>query len=556
MTLSDFESAIDPKILDRGLEYYEDERVSGLEFNGQYWIAEVDGTESYTVEAEVSKTGEVARVACDCPYDLGPVCKHEAAVLYALREQGAGAPGKTGPAKLALLKSFLNKLPKGDLITLILGLASADRKLRDELLLRFSAEEQSGEADLMNHAERVIKGSIKNAMDRGFVNYRDTDCAAEGALQVLDIARAKSAEGKVSAAVSLCVITLREMVELQRYCDDSNGVIGGVIDEALRLLEDAVAEFTGDGPAGGELFTLIFNHAQEELYDGWDDWRFELLEACVPLCAVPGLRKALETYLNALAVKSKSRRRDDYVIRSIKSLKLRLIKTFDSPDAAEQYIEENLDHPDFRKTAIENAIAGENYSRALELCREGETIDREYPGLVREWRRARYGVYEKQHDDAGQRQLARKFVLNGDFDYYGKFKALYTAKEWTAVLAALLEDLERERYQQRVYVAICVEERLGEKLLAVCRRDPQQTVALYPHLIPQYAGDLDAVFRALIKKEAERSGNREAYRRVCGTLEHYVKACGTTGAKETIAELLAVYRKRPAFVDELHKLNI
>jgi hypothetical protein len=298
MTLSDFESAINPKILARGLKYYEDERVSDLEFNGRYWIAEVDGAESYTVEAEVSKSGEITRMTCDCPYDLGPVCKHKVAVLYALRKQENGASGETGPAKFVLLKSFLNKLPKGDLITLIVDLASMDQKLRDELLLRFFAGEQSGETDLMNHAENVIKRSIRNAMDKEFVSYGDTDYAAKGARQVLDIAGAKKAEGQVSTAISLCVIILREMVELQQYCDDSKGVIGGVIEKALRLLRDAARGVTEGGQEAGELFALIFDHAQEKTYDGWTEWRFELLEVCVPWCAVPGLRKKLETDLN------------------------------------------------------------------------------------------------------------------------------------------------------------------------------------------------------------------------------------------------------------------
>jgi hypothetical protein len=271
------------------------------------------------------------------------------------------------------------------------------------------------------------------------------------------------------------------------------------------------------------------------------------------------MRPSNSRYLKALAVegaKSKNGYTNNYLIQSVKNLQLRLIETFDSPEAAEQYLEKNLDHPDFRRRAIEKAVARENYPRVLELCQEGERIDREYPGLVREWRQTRYEVYEKQHDTEGQRQLAREFVVDEDFEYYGKFKALYASDEWPLVLAALLEDLERQRYLRSTYIAVCVEERLEERLLAVCRQDPEKAVKLYPHLVPQYAGELDAVFRDLIEKEAKCARDREAYRQVCCILRHYVKACGTTGAKETIAELRAVYHSRPAFMDELRRLNI
>ena len=86
MRIDDFENQVDPTILSRGQAYYEEGAVVELEQVRQgLYEATVAGSDDYIVEVEIRK-GEVKALECDCPYDYGPVCKHEVAVLYAIRE--------------------------------------------------------------------------------------------------------------------------------------------------------------------------------------------------------------------------------------------------------------------------------------------------------------------------------------------------------------------------------------------------------------------------------------------------------------------------------------
>ena len=68
----------DPKIIQRGKDYYKDRRVVDVRFHSEAKVectVEGDGGE-YSVEIEVdAKTGELA-FACDCPYSLDYFCKH------------------------------------------------------------------------------------------------------------------------------------------------------------------------------------------------------------------------------------------------------------------------------------------------------------------------------------------------------------------------------------------------------------------------------------------------------------------------------------------------
>lgn len=41
---------------------------------------------NYEVTVEIDDMGEIIYSECDCPYDFGPVCKHEVAVFFQLAE--------------------------------------------------------------------------------------------------------------------------------------------------------------------------------------------------------------------------------------------------------------------------------------------------------------------------------------------------------------------------------------------------------------------------------------------------------------------------------------
>jgi uncharacterized Zn finger protein len=84
--LQDLEAALPAGILQKGLDYYAAGYVTALDRRGSGWNAMVKGTKDYTVVIE-GKDQQITGWTCKCPYDHGPVCKHVAAVLFAIRSQ-------------------------------------------------------------------------------------------------------------------------------------------------------------------------------------------------------------------------------------------------------------------------------------------------------------------------------------------------------------------------------------------------------------------------------------------------------------------------------------
>ncbi|HLR64397.1 MAG TPA: DEAD/DEAH box helicase [Pseudogracilibacillus sp.] len=80
-----------PRIYQRGLAYYNEERVEGLSYNrnSQTWFAYVQGTDSYYVDISLEKVNEgKLKSYCECPaFNTYHTCKHVVAVMLAIQNK-------------------------------------------------------------------------------------------------------------------------------------------------------------------------------------------------------------------------------------------------------------------------------------------------------------------------------------------------------------------------------------------------------------------------------------------------------------------------------------
>src|SRR5260221_89637 len=131
LTFKNFKQEISAKILERGRAYHRGGNITDLEMDGDSnWSAQVSGTDDYDVEIEQTANGTL-ECTCTCPYDLGPYCKHIAAVLYAIEEtfpEAVGPRKRKSPSakretKEEKLEKALGKASREDLVAALLELA-------------------------------------------------------------------------------------------------------------------------------------------------------------------------------------------------------------------------------------------------------------------------------------------------------------------------------------------------------------------------------------------------------------------------------------------------
>ncbi|MCL2388403.1 MAG: SWIM zinc finger family protein [Defluviitaleaceae bacterium] len=547
MNLKDFESHVDSKILERGKSYYRSGHIVALEFDGDEWVAEVDGSEEYTVTVNLSDEGLILNTYCDCPYDWGDYCKHQVAVFFALREKEQQPKQKTAkPKQNESLESILSKLDKQALVALIVEYAEIYKPMKSEIRFRYAEN-----VDITKSARQVVRSAISAVKRRGHIEYHDTEAATDGAQSILRTMENKIDSNELLTAVSLGIIIAEEMMELLDYCDDSNGYVSGTISEAVEQMNSAILAMPQDYNDSGKIFDAIITHAASSTYSGWQDWRIDLLSSLVPFCHNKENRTRLEDYLSTHVNQKVSQWSYSYELRNKQMLRYKIINQFDGEEAAQHYVEQNLDNIDFRRKAIDTAITQGNYDRAISLCLDGENSNQQQAGIVKDLRDSRYTAYELMGNKPEQKKLALTMLMDRDFDYFLKYKSLHTKEEWVTELYNILDKTESK---SGIYLEILVHEKHKPRLLAYCEKNPFAIDRYHKHLLPEYQHEVGQIFASHIRTTAERADSRSNYREVCKLIQACDKA-SPSATDSVCAEILLKYARKPAFMDEMRKIK-
>jgi hypothetical protein len=572
--LDDFEQRVNRTILRRGQEYYKDRRVDLAVFRDGVYSASVAGSDDYSVVVKLNAENDIVEAECDCPYTDGPHCKHIVAVLYAIRDRlravsiterpqnakvvqlfptAKQAENVTSAMNKEELSRILSKQSKGQLIELLTLLADSSEAVRDYL----QAEYISGSKE-KDKWVGLMQRHIEKAMDKdGFISYRDCH-ALEGACKVLERVQRAFAEGDYELGGDLALCVLHEMVELLDYADDSNGDIGDVMYEAHGLLA-GIGDYLLSGSVRERCFQMALAEADDSVYDGWIEWRMNLLHVCVDLAATPDNRRSLEQCLNRIMAKIKKQQGEradswgrDYDAEEVALVRYKVIIKFDGPKKATDFLHENISFSRFRKLAIQLAISTEEYELAENLTFEGEKQDKALPGLVQQWKEARFEVYQRAGQLKKMRTLGLELALAGDFDYYIRLKELYDSVEWIGIYPGIIESIAKHTgYVRDIYSKILIEEKEWRKLLEYVQDNPVWIIEFYRHLLKDYRVEVYKVFMRLISDEARVAANRKDYQKVCSHLRLLAKVGGEKEASELIETFMQIYKRRPAFQEEL-----
>ncbi|WP_019419808.1 SWIM zinc finger family protein [Paenibacillus sp. OSY-SE] len=565
MNLHHLSKSIDPVIINRGRDYVLAGYVRSIKkIKDGLYRALVEGSDLYEVLVELRDNDDVLSVECDCPFDYGPTCKHQAAVLIKLREMRGTARSHSAnlsspiSVQTKTLKQLLEAESKDSLISLLLYLAVDSEQMEERIRLYLSDVDHNDSIESCRH---LIQSYIEIYADKyGFVRWDNVERAVEGAEHVAEQAALAFVDGKLLQAAKINICILEEMMDLLQSSDDSNGTIGGIIEESIERL-DAIAQ-SGELLLSGEmeiLFDLIMGVAIQNRFDGWPDWRVDLFAAASYLTASPDLREKWEQHIERMSQNTdEDTWSGEYFTARIAKLRYNQLQEHAGETQANDYLYSQLHFSDFRKQAIQLALDNCRYDEAIRLAEEGEAQDLEkgLPGLVGQWKQLRYDAYRLSGDVQRQRELGLELLCCGDLSYYTFVKAAYSSAEWPLVYHNLLETLEKGNFwrQESVYTQILVQEQEHARLLLYVKQHPEQVETFCPLLIEHYPKDVIHIFQKYIEWKAANSSSRKQYQGVCQVLKRFKKAAGPAEAERIVQLLLTQYPNKPAFRDELTKL--
>lgn len=557
--LIEFERFIDESVLKRGRAYFNKGLVTRCEeiTPGKY-EAVVAGTEDYTVRLNLTN-GIIAECLCDCPYDMGPICKHIVAVCFHLRQDSPNLK-KTDtrsnrsrkPAKRKTIadqaNALLEKITHDELKQFTREAVERDRSFREMFLSSFVARD-TGESKA-SYAKRV-KAILRSASDRhGFIGWHSSGQVWADVSRLLDSAQKQIEAQNYMSAVYICTAVMEQMTAALQYADDSNGSIGDCIRFAFDVLFN-----TAGLPLPEEVRLHIadycFTAFDKQLYDGWD-WHTGMLQLASMLLET-------EEELQLLLARTERAGRSDFEVEQAESIAYQALLKIRGEIEAQAYLEQHISNPSLRRKAIENNLKKKRYDHARSLAQDGvEYNQRKRPGLVQEWYDWLLKIAQAQRDRENIIIYARMLFIDGfrhEQDYYQLMKQHVAQDKWTNFVEKLIGDVATKPlgYPAARIAEIYIREGWYDRLLEMVKTSPSlDALERYEkYLKKDYADELAIFYADAVLRYVRDNTGRQHYKTAAKFLRRIKKLGFPDKANQIVETLRIEYPQRRALQEEL-----
>ncbi len=569
ISLSKFEAVIDPVIVKRGEEYFYNSAVRRLKkLKDDEWIASVEGTETYRVRI-LFKDKNIYDHSCSCPYDMGPVCKHIVAVLFAVREKlGDGLKvqkkQKSNSKNAArfteeTFEQMVSRIPREDINAIITDYAGQEPSFADYVSARCVVKASSSDKE---EYRQIIQNTVDAVRGRhGYIGYWQASRAVNGAEMVLDKAQKFLAKRQPARALAICQCVLEEMVPLLQEADDSNGSIGDVIGWAFQYLSEC-AQQAKDADFRKAFLAYLLKECGHKRYEGWSDWRWELLAIAGEVVQIPQECKNLFDRIDEIESKHSYVGWGQYDYERATVIKMEVIERLGTREDAETFLNQHLDCTSLREHAVERALKRRDYILAKKLVFDGLAQDkaRGLPGLVSKWEQHLLDIAEAQKDISEAKKYSLQLFLgSNDFAFYDRHKRCFTVKEWPLEVQKIIDTIRHSKDGRNCVYAlpqIYIREERWQDLMGYVQKSSSSGVLenFTKHLASRFPDELSAVYEKVIVEDLAPQMGRGNYQYLCKFLRRLHKLGDKDRVRRLVAELSEKYSNRPAMLEELSRV--
>lgn len=556
--LTQFEQIVDEKILQRGLAYFKAGAITEFsEISTGEYEAIVEGTEEYTVQLTVNNN-TITAYNCDCPYDMGPVCKHVVAVIFYLQqdELELNVTDVTKPKKKKTksvsqqIKELLNSISRNELIEFVQDNTKKNKKFRNYFLASFGhlSQQQSKE-----FYQKQIHSILDTAAGRdGFIGWNDMKYVANSCEPFLENAEKYLVNNNFENVFFISTALLEEMTKAYEYGYDSNGDLGYFVDAAMELLSKLAKEKLPT-TLKREIFEYCIAAFNDKLFEGWD-WHIEILYTALEFT---DNEKGADIIIDCL-----DKVEGQYEKERAQSFKLILLKKFKGDEEVEKYIGQNISNSSIRKSEIEKAFDKENFERVIQLSKDGIKCDeKDKPGLAMDWYDWLLKAAIAQNNTPKIIEIARYRLIDsfgGTLNYYKLLKDNIEVDKWHPFLELIIKEIAPKTkwtYTELIR-QIYINEQWWDRLFEMVKQNlsMENIEQNEKYLAKDYAKQLVDFYSERLIVYIEQYIGRSHYQTAC----RYLRRMKKLGGNEEVIFLKDWFRKeypqRRALMEELNKV--
>ena len=558
ISLENFREWISPDIIQRGRDYFNKNLIQNLdEVEDGRWQAEVEGSYLYQVEIQILPDGSL-EYFCNCPYDWGPVCKHVAAVLFAIEDtfseyfekpKKVRKPRKKRKTKSEKLDDILGNAGHEELVEIVKDLALEDRQFYNQLEMRF------GKLGDKKSYVRMVKDALRQGKDQhGFIDYYGADRAAGAVRAILLQAENYLEQKQYQKALPVFQAILETVTPVMGQADDSNGSLGDCISYSVMGMKEVAGNL--EGKSRQVLFDYFLEKTQDKTLHAWD-WGWDVAQVAADMIQTAEEREKVFTVLDALVTHSLS----DYVkedfstqydFSQVQTIKLSVIERQNTMDEIEEFLQKNIEVYGFRERLVDLYLQQKRLEEAKKVCEAylSRSVEGHYRGRAR-FLSALLEIAKIEEDNQRMLQLAKElFYETRDFKYYELLKNTAFEQSWEDIFNEILEIVHPD-----VLHDIYVREKMWEALLSAAYTMGDYSIEKYRfHLEKYYPKETCDIYARFIYQKLEKASKRGVYRDACRYLRRINKLGQADQMESIIVDLRERYKNRPALMDELNKV--
>ena len=556
--LNEFEQLIDEKILKRGLSYYKGGAISDFsEISTGEYEAIVSGTEEYTVQLEINNN-VITEHNCDCPYDMGPVCKHIVAAIFYLQQDEIelNQPSISKPRKQKTksvsqqVKELLKEISHKELIDFVQENSKKDKKFRNYFLASFGHLSQNQSKAFY---QKQIHSILQSAAGRdGWIGWSDMKYVVNTTEPFLENAEKHLVNNNYENVFFISTALLEEMTEAFQYGDDSNGDLGYFIESAMELLSKLTQEELSKA-LKEEIFEYCIFAFNQKLFDGWD-WHLGMLHIACELIERESDADIILSCLDTI--------NGEYERERAQYFKLDLLRKFKGEKEIEKYINKHISNSSIKIAEIEKAFNSKNFERVVNLSKDGIKCDeKDKPGLVKVWYNWLLKVAQSKKDTPKIIEYSRFLFIDNfhpEQDYYQILKDNIENENWHPFLEEIIKEItpkNRWTYTELIR-KIYIKEEWWDRLFLMLKQNLslENIQQNEQYLSKGYSPELIELYSERITNYVEKYIGRNHYKTAC----RYLRRMKKLGGNEKVNELIEMFRKqypqRRALMDELNQV--
>lgn len=462
--------------------------------------------------------------------------------------------------KIDNVELLLSKLDKKQLTDFIRKECVNDSQLQDRFLAL-------GAGTLFKPNPQTYTSRVEDLIEDyagryGYIEYHATFDFNRAVCRILDEAADAMANHLWEVAIAVLAGVAAAGDDILNSGDDSAGELGGTVDECFQMWHQLCDEESLPEHIKSEIFELALTRFNEKALKGWD-WWWDWMEIAIDFADTSERQNRIFKALDAIKPHG-----DDWSAKhnaqTAQKYKLELMSRCGTAEEQHKFMYDNVANPDFRKRLIQMAWDKGDYKETLRLAKEGVTHDAEWAGLVSDWHKWEFKVYQKLGDNDNTLQLARYFFFKegrwGEKEFsmktmYSVMKTLVPNNEWDKYAETLISEAQRVKDSSRLLL-IYTEEKMWERYMEYIRKNPSTyLIDETPREVKDdFRNEIIKLYTSGVKNFFQRASTRDSYREGVGLLHNLIKYGGKAEADKIVIEQKSRTPRRPALIDELSKL--